>query len=403
MTGMGSEGATVLVVDDEPGICRALSEYLVAEGHHALTASSAEEALKALDVLKPQVAFVDLRLPGMNGLSLLKEMRRRRHDLQIVLITAYGGPDAAIQATQAGAYAYLPKPFDIEEVGRIVRRSLARSAAAVSATEAPDGAPWELVLSGTSPGASRLREQLRACARRTAPVLLAGEFGSGREAAAQALHASLEFASVPFVPVRCSVLVPGEIDGTLDQIAGNSPALWFLMDLDDLEPESVASVLQRVSSKSETGWPRVIASARRSPRPVPPRPQTPLVENVRRRGWSVVEVPPLRARRRDLRVLVSALLARINRELDRQVRGLDAAAFGILERHRWPGNLRELENAIRVAALATRDDVVRAEALPRFLSSMGKQAATDGGRSAIPSARDSHQRRPGGNSERGVP
>lgn len=371
MTAGRQDRATVLVVDDEPGICRALSEYLAAEGHVALTASNAEEGLK-LASLGPQVAFVDLRLPGMDGLSLLKQLRSLRPDLQIVLITAFGGTDAAIQATQAGAYAYLPKPFDIDEVGRIVRRALARPPVAVIPAEPRALAPWELALVGPSAPASRLRDQIRACARDSAPVALVGEFGSGRESAAQSLYASRPFLTVPFLSIHCGTLETGEMDAVLDQMAGDSPRFWFLVEAQDLGATTLASLLQRVSCAGRDACCRVVASLRSDS---DLKTWAPLLEEARRRGWSVVDVPPLRQRRDDLPALVSLLLARVNRELDRRIRGMDVGALAALGRYAWPGNLRELENTIRAATVATRDDVIVVEALPHSVSS---GAAGDG-------------------------
>jgi DNA-binding NtrC family response regulator len=371
MSDLQTRVATVLVVDDEPGICRALSVYLTSEGHRAITAGSGEEALRILGQERPNLALIDLRLPGMDGLDLLKRMKRARQDLEIVLITAFGGTDAAIQAAQAGAYAYLPKPFDLEEVGKIVRRTMARLPVSVLPADGPNLAPWDVVMSGPSDAAQRLRHQVESCARTPAPVVLFGEVGSGREAVARAIHAGSAASAESFRAVGCSALLSGEIGIALEGPERQAAGFCFLMEMGDLDPAGVEVVFERVEHGGASGPPHVAASLRAaSPgrasatSAVRGTPAALVIETARRRAWSVIEVPALRTRLGDLGAIMSVLLGRINLDSQRKIRGIDASAVAALRRHPWPGNMRELENVIRTAATAARDDVILAEALP---------------------------------------
>jgi DNA-binding NtrC family response regulator len=349
--------ATVLVVDDEPGICTALDRYLESEGHRSLTAASAEEALRLLEDNRPDVALVDFRLPGMDGLTLLRRMRDLRPSMEIVLITAFGGVDTAIRATQEGAYAYLPKPLDLDEVGRLVQRMVTRAPVAVSSSTEPDDEPLELVLHGPSPAARGLAEQLARCAERSAPVLLVGEVGSGREATARALLGRVAGRGQLRV-LHCGARPTVDLERQLEDLADHPDDLPYLSELGELsgpEAETILAAGARMSSRL-----RLAASLQVRD---DSEPAARLIDRATELGWTTLEIPALRERSEDLPELVARLLARVNAEVERPVRGIDDAALGRLEAHDWPGNLRELENVIRTAALSTRGDVLTADAL----------------------------------------
>ncbi len=376
MSAVEQARATVLVVDDEPGICRALSGFLDASGHRALTAASAEEALALLDGTCPDVAFVDLRLPGMDGLSLMREIRRIHPSVRIVMITAFGDVDIAIEATQAGAYAYLPKPFDLEEAGRLVERAMSAGTVAVKPSdETPDPAS-EPLLRGDSSAVKRLRSEIEAAAPAARPVLLAGEVGTGREAAARVLHRRAGDAG-SFHSVRCSAVPAGEIENVLEQLRGERAGTWFLSDLGDLAPATAEAVLTAFAG----GRPpvarlvasvRSVAGGRESPV------EAFVAAQAEEKGWSVLRVPALRDRLDDLPELVSAVLSRVNRELGSAVEGVAPETLALLDAYRWPGNLRELANVLRTAVLGARGAVLLPDSLPASVREATRRAAARG-------------------------
>jgi DNA-binding NtrC family response regulator len=264
MIGGGTaEGPSVLVVDDEPGICRALCTYLSGEGYRAHSASSAEQALALLQRETPEVALVDLRLPGMDGLTLLKEIQRRCPAIEIVLITAFGGADTVIHATQEGAYAYMPKPLDLDEVGRVVRRTLERRAVAVAATGDDGAHSGVAVLCGSSPSVTELRDGIAALVADPRPTLIVGEVGSGREALAAALHAASRGRAEPFRSVHCAT---AEADEALEAIAEGAPGLLFLVELGELSVEQAECVIRRSAGRLRCALHR---EARRTSRTCP--------------------------------------------------------------------------------------------------------------------------------------
>jgi DNA-binding NtrC family response regulator len=241
----------------------------------------------------------------------------------------------------------------------MVRRAVSRPEVAVEAADVSVWRPGEWVLCGSSEAVLRLRRRIAEVSALPAPALFAGEVGSGREAAALVLHDRVAGASRPIRTVRCATARPGEVVAALRSIADGDPAFWLFADLEELSPADVDPAHWREATLRSAGPPRVAAtvgtgagSEARS-----------TVLAGRWPGWSVVPVPPLARRREDLRALVSALLGRLNREEARGVRGLDAASLAEIERRSWPGNLRELANVLRAAALRSRSDVLTEESL----------------------------------------
>jgi DNA-binding NtrC family response regulator len=354
-----SARGTILIVDDEPGICDSLSIYLKREGYEAHTAASAEEALRMLEGMRPDVALVDLRLPGMDGLTLLKRIRTLHPDVETVLITAFGDADVAIQATQDGAHAYVPKPFDLADIGDIVRRSLEKAKVAVPS------APWIQdvrfsPLIGESAGMKDLRDRIAGCAGKGSHVIFVGEIGSGREAAARLLHSHLPPGAGPFHPYHCGALDSEELASIIEARSD----FGFFSELSEFDSQLLESLLGSVPAPG-TGGPQSVAASLALPLfGSAGRYPVAIIHAAGRYGWEVLEVPPLRERAEDLPLLVSALLARAGEDLPRSIQGIDEAAMSILMNHPWPGNVKELETVIRSAALATRRDVILPESLP---------------------------------------
>ena len=351
--------ARVLIVDDEPGICAALKRYLGGEGHETHVAASGEEALKLLLTIEPDVALVDFRLPGVDGLTLLNRFRAIQPGMTVVLMTAFGGVDTAIRATQDGAFAYLPKPLDLVEVGRLVERAVTSAPIAVATADGAPGAHAEWALLGRSDEIQRVGRSVAECGAGRSPVLFVGEIGSGREAAARSM---LRLSSPRTAPVvhHCANLQNDELENAFRETGG---APHLLLELDELEPRARESVVGLAANRAG----RILAATMHH-RPHEETESDP-TEQFIEAGWSEIRLPTLRERIADLAQLLPALLAMVDRELGRNVRGIDAEALAILEKHRWPGNLSELQNVVRSAVLASRQDVVVADSLPAAIRS----------------------------------
>ncbi|NVB36564.1 sigma-54-dependent Fis family transcriptional regulator [Pseudenhygromyxa sp. WMMC2535] len=369
-----SEPATLLVVDDEPGVRFALSELFGERGHRVIAVASADEALAQLD--EADAILSDLNMPGKDGLALLVEVVEHDPSLPVVLLTAHGSERVAVQALKAGAYDYLAKPFDIDELTVTIERALEtrrlRVASRRSAVERLIGRP----VIAESPAMRRLLGAVERVATRDVTVLVRGETGTGKELIGQLVHAYSPRAKAPLVRFNCAA-IPAELaeselfghgkgaftgataakEGFFGQAQGGTLVLdeigempmgiqaTLLRALQDGEIQPVGRELQRVDV-------RVVATTNAD-----------LAASVRAGQFredlfyrlAVVElvIPPLRERREDIPALASEFARRYGEKFGLGPLALDPELVDALAGEDWPGNVRQLENTIaRLAALA---------------------------------------------------
>jgi DNA-binding NtrC family response regulator len=379
----------ILVVDDDPSIRKTFDEHLSESGYEVRTAANAEEALAGLDDFDPALVVTDIRMPGMDGLELLRRVRAAS-DCDVAVITAYEDMKTAVAAMQAGAYDYLVKPLDLDEIDQLVdrclrERSLRRRVHHLSAAVAEGHDIDRLV--GRDPKMIEVYKLIGVLTGNRATVLITGETGTGKERIARAIHFSSPHAEEPFIAVNCTALpeplieselfghVKGAFTGAVEsrrgyfELAGSGTI--FLDEIGDAGPE-LQSKLLRVLEDHEffpvggerprrTGA-RVIAACQRR------------LEDLVRDGrfredlhyrLKVVEfeVPPLRQRKADIPRLAEHFLARISAELHSEVRGLTREALSRLTSYNWPGNVRELEHALTRAVVLCRGGVIDAKHL----------------------------------------
>jgi two-component system response regulator AtoC len=368
--------ATIGLVDDDPGVLFTLGEILEDAGHDVLRISRAEEALHLLDHM--EVLVTDLVMPGMGGMELLRQARAARPGLPVILVTAQGSERAAVQAMKGGAYDYLKKPFDLDEVrasvGRAAEAAELRRGARLRELERTLGRP----LLGESAAFRRLLEDAGRVAPRDVPVLLQGETGTGKELIASLLHGLGRRASGPLVRFNCAAL-PAELAeaelfghtrgaftgaeraraGFFAQADGGTLVLDEVGEL----PLAVQAKLLRALQEGEIQPigagktvrvdARVVASTHRDLRAE--------VQAGRfredlyfRLAVVVLRLPPLRERREDIPLLARAFCQRIARRFDLPNASLSPELLAALQARPWPGNVRELENTItRLLALST--------------------------------------------------
>ena len=378
----------ILVVDDEATIRLALEE-LLGEDHDVRTAEHAPAALAALDAEPVDLVLSDLRMPTMDGLQLLDEVRDRHPGAVFVLMTAHGDERTAVKALKAGAYDYVPKPFDNEEIRSLVdrvREMLALRAENERLREELADRHGPLI--GSSPAMQEVYRMIRRAGPTDATLLITGESGTGKELVARAVHQESARSRHPFIALNCSAL-PGEL--VESELFGHAKGAFtgadrdrqglfeaadggtlFLDEVGDLAPPAQAKLLRALEERTIT---RV---GENQPRDVDVRliaatnrPLERLVEDgafredlMYRLRVIHVELPPLRQRRED----IPALAVHFARELgERHRRPIDELADGArraLLAHDWPGNVRELRNAIERAVVLAEDDVINAADLP---------------------------------------
>ncbi|MBI1917319.1 MAG: sigma-54-dependent Fis family transcriptional regulator [Planctomycetes bacterium] len=382
----------VLIVDDEEAVCWALGRALGREGHKATVAASAEQALAVIERQAPDVIILDVRLPGMDGLTALNLLRERLPAVPVIVITAFGNLDTAVKAVEGGAFEYLTKPFDLSQALDAVSRALQRQPAEADQL-GPDGepgdgheqaAPGEFV--GRSPAIQAVFKRIALVAAHDACVLISGESGTGKELVARALHRHSKRRHGPFLPVHIAALNPnlveselfGHVKGAFTGAGQSRPGLLALADggtvfLDEVAdiPPPVQVKLLRVLEQNE-----VFPVGSSQPQPLNLRILSATNQDLARRvaeghfrndlffrlNVFQVELPPLRERKEDIPLLAEHFLARFGA----RSQSLLPETVRFLQSLPWFGNVRELRNALEHAAIIARGGPLRPEHFPRF-------------------------------------
>lgn len=367
----------LLIVDDEPAICWGIREFLLDEGHEVRIASSAEEGLKYASAEKFDAVILDIRLPGMDGLSALGELRRRTRNAPIIVITAFGDLETAVRAISEGAFDYLPKPFDLEEAASIIRRALvSRSRQDEGAGSPTSQSVAEETLLGSSPAMQVVFKQIALVSQSEVPVLITGEGGTGKELVARAIHSHSSRRDCPFLPISIGALNPQTVEaelfgyckgafpgastarqGLLEQARGGT---LLLDEISEASPAIQIKMLRAIESRE------ILPLGEVRPRPIDVRilasTRKPLVELLTAQNFREdlyfrlsgfhIHLPPLRERPEDIDLLTGRILdSRSSRD---PALKLSREARQALHRRRWSGNVRELRHVLEHAILVGR-------------------------------------------------
>ena len=392
----------VLVVDDDEASCKLMKAIFVREGFEALAAHTGQAGIEAEASAIPDIVFVDLKLPDMNGLDVLRHLRDKRPHLPVVVLTGYAEYRTAVRATQLGAFDYLTKPINIEEVVVVARRALETGALRVEVEELRRRVAEGGVLAsqmGQSPEVQQLIERVRTVAASNFSVLVTGETGTGKELVTLAIHRKSERRSKPFVALDCGAipdaLLESELFGHekgaftgaerrkagrfqlaqggtlfLDEIGNLAPALQakLLRALESREVQAVGALqatpvdIRFVAATNHDLQERVAAGRFRA-------------DLYFRLAQYTLSLPSLRERASDIPYLAARFLEEAAVELRRAVQSIAPEGLELLKRHRWPGNVRELRNVIRQAVLESNDAVVSSELVAKLLGKGAGQPA----------------------------
>jgi two-component system response regulator FlrC len=383
--------ATILVVDDEEGVRSFLAEALEDAGHGVVRAAEGNEALELLRARSFQVLVTDLKMPGLDGMELLRRVKAEQPEVEVVVLTAHGSVEGAVEAMKLGALEYLEKPLSgPDEIRLVAGRAAERFELRALKERADEEAARLPPLAYGAPVMEPVVAALRKVAPTEATVLLLGESGTGKEVAARAVHAWSPRQAGPFVAVNCAAvsetLLESELfghekgaftgavttrRGRLELAAGGT---FFLDEIAELRPDLQVKLLrvlqerrfERVGgSRTLEADVRWIAATNRD-----------LDEMLERRAFREdlyhrlavfpVRLPPLRERREDVLPLARRLLDRIGAELGARAPTLSPAAEAALTDAAWPGNIRELANVLERAAILCDDGFVTPELLAGF-------------------------------------
>ena len=387
-----TDNGTLLVVEDDEEMRLFLQEELRERGYRVIGAARGPEALERLGGDPVDAVITDLKMPEMQGDELLAELRARDRDLPVVMITAFGSIDSAVEAIKAGAYHYLAKPFRIEQLLATVENALREKRLKEELRKLREAfEDQRFTIVARSAGMKNVLDLVRRAAASDTPVLLAGESGTGKELLARALHDGSPRRSGPFLAVNCSAIPETLLEsqlfghrrgaftdaredrrGLLLEARGGTVLLDEIGDM----PVSLQGKILRALQEKEVhpiGAPvpvkidaRIVAATHRN--------LETLVGEGRfrhdlyyRLNVITVRVPPLRERMEDLVPLIAHFLEKHGRRLGRSGCTLSPEALEAMRRHHWPGNARELENALERALVLGRDDVLWVEDLPETL------------------------------------
>ena len=393
----------VLIVDDEESMRHLLSVILRDHGYEARSVSNGEEALKELAARDYDLVLSDVRMPRMGGLELLREIQRLHPDLTVIVMSAYGTHDTAIEAMKAGAYDYISKPFKPDEVVLVLKKAEERERLAREnrrlRTELASEYRFENIVSGSETMAEVLR-QVRKVAPIKTTVLLTGESGTGKELVARAIHELSPRASLPFVAVNCGA-IPGElmeselfghVKGAFTDASRNKKGLaaeadggtLFLDEVGELPLGLQVKLLRflqeeevrRVGdNRSEHVDVRVVAATARDLSKA-----VAAAEFREDLFWRLnvvaIKLPPLRERAGDIPVLAAHFLAKYARlRSGEPVKGISEEALEAMATYGWPGNVRELEHAVERAVVLSEGPELREEDLPERIRGGGTAAS----------------------------
>ena len=382
--------AHILVVDDDASVATALGRFLDAEGHQAHVTSSVGEGLDAVASSRPDLVMMDIRMPGVDGLTGLGEMQRRFPGLCVVMMTGYGTSQTSIDAMRAGAFDYITKPPDLDALRRLISRALASGAPVT--TDADQAEPVKPNLVGETPAMVELYKMIGRLAKNDVPALFVGEHGTGKSLAIAMLHDSSARSHEPLVVIDCALPAPA----LESAIFGGATGTIHLSNVEAM-PLSIQARLVRAISEADRARSteriraRVLAST-----------SADLVSAVNGGTFSrdlydvisliTIHLPSLRERRDDLPLLIRHFIRSINAKLNRNIRAVDDPAARKLQEHGWPGNIRELERVLTRGAILAGGDTITANDIA-FLTDSVFQPGTEGLSSLERSVRTALQER----------
>jgi DNA-binding NtrC family response regulator len=376
----------ILIVDDELVVRDSLSKWFTSEGYTARPSASAREALETIQQMEFDIALIDIKMPGMDGIELQARLREADPDLTVIIMTGYAAVETAVQALKQGAYDYITKPVDPDELSHLVGKALehrhARREVVRLRENLQEAVPGTEMI-GKSPAMKKVAELIEMVASTEATVLITGESGTGKEVVARAIHAAGPRRYMPMVTIHCGALTEtlleselfghekGAFTGAQYRKKGKfevaDGGTVFLDEISDISLKTQTDLLRVLQEKEITRVGgnqtikvdfRAIAATNKN------------LETLVKAGSFrpdlyyrlhvfCIELPPLRDRREDIPLLVNHFLNKFCMATSRPMPQLSPEALEVLMRHDWPGNVRELENAVERALVVGRGQEIR--------------------------------------------
>jgi len=382
---------TLLIVDDEPNVCYSLERALESATLKIFSTATAREGVERIRRDPPDAVILDVRLPDMSGLDAYALIRQIDARLPVIVITAHGSTETAIEAMKLGAFEYLLKPLDLDELSNVVGRAIhlsriSRIPAMFDEKQEPHSESDQLV--GSSAPMQELYKSIGRIAPQDVTVLILGESGTGKELVARAIYQHSRRSQAPFLAINCAAIPESLLEselfghergaftgadrrriGKFEQAHGGTV---FMDEVGDMSPGTQAKLLRLLQEKQferiggnttiSTDI-RIIAATNQDLESLAAAGRF-RQDLFYRLNVLTIRIPPLRERIEDIPLLVEYFLVRMNRELDRHVQGVSPEAMRLLQQHSWPGNVRELQSAIKFALVHTAGDSLTPGCLP---------------------------------------
>ena len=397
---------TILIVDDERTLARSIKLFLSEQGYEAEVAEDADKALDLLDRLRPDLVFLDVSLPGMSGIELLKRVKEFDPNITVIIMTAYGSIEGAVEAVKLGAFDYIKKPVDLDELKLLADRaretSRMRQELSYYRQREVRGIPFKGIIGKCEAIREVIaRVQQIAALEETPPVLITGETGTGKGLVARTLHSQSRRASRPFIEVNCTAL-PGTLmeaelfgyergaftdakESKMGLFEAADGGFLFLDEVGDIELSLQGKLLRAI----EEGMIRRVGGLRdrRVDVNIVAATHRDLEEEVKagrfrkdlyyRLAVITIDLPPLRERGEDILILATHYLDKFNAKYGKAVRAIDDIAVRILMEYPWPGNVRELSHVIERAVLWSQGERLAEEQLALATSPQTRPASAE--------------------------
>jgi len=381
----------ILIVDDDINVCSVISKFLHSNGYSSLEARSGEEALRIMKTEVFDIAFLDINMPGMNGIELLKRIKDEYPEIEVIMITGVGTIDTAVEAMKLGAYDYIQKPRILDHLLSLIDRIIEKRELLLENVYRVNELSKRYHFSnivGQSPQMLKLFEEVKWVSSTDATVLITGESGTGKELIASVIHYSSLRKTKPFMKLSCAALPPGIIEselfghekgaftsaiskrrgkfeladgGTLflDEISeiplNTQVKLLRVLDSQEFErvggAESLKVNIRLISSTNQDLKKLIFEKKFRE-------------DLFYRLNVILIRIPPLRERKRDIEILANYFLNKYAIEINKEIDEISSSALSILHDYPWPGNVRELENAIERAVVFCQKRTINPEDLP---------------------------------------
>ncbi|HOV90417.1 MAG TPA: sigma-54 dependent transcriptional regulator [Syntrophorhabdaceae bacterium] len=375
----------ILIVDDEPSSLELLEGYLTDKGYEIECAKNGKECIEKVNAFLPQIVILDVRLPDMDGLLILESLKKQEDSPYVIIITAFHDMSTTIKAIRLGAFEYIPKPIDVDELEKAIERAseiikLKNRRGNISIITEGDFQKNEII--GKTKEMNEIFKTIGILSTNRVNVLIEGETGTGKELVAKAIHFYSSYKDKPFIAINCSAIVEnlleseffGHEKGAFTGAISFKKGLFemaedgtvFLDEIGELPIELQAKLLRVLQEKEfqHVGGSkiiklnaRIIAATNRD------------LESLIKQGkfredlfyrLSVanIKIPPLRERKEDIPLILKYLIKKINMEIGSKVKHVEEKAMNRLIAYPWPGNIRELENVLTKAAIQTKGDTI---------------------------------------------